>query len=318
MAIYSGLFNSVNGDRKYDAWWFALYFSRFIGNGVYPNPSTGLQVLENENMETVVKSGDGWINGYFIHSNSDHVLQHDLADGVLKRIDRVVMRLNYTSRQIEIEIKKGGFSSNPVAPSLQRDADFFELALADVLINNGATQITQANITDNRLNKELCGIVHGTVDQADMTTIFNQYQSWLKQITAEQEAEFNAWFDQLKDTLEGDVATALYLEIERAEKRARAYTDSAPEAMLMNMGRFGTVRSDKDEYGTFHIVKKSRTDDESTFRKSVFSNPNADGNPLIRTVTTYAEEGVTIIGEPIIFDIEYDEDGDWIREVPRK
>lgn len=203
MAIYSGLFNSVNGDRKYDAWWFALYFSRFIGNGVYPNPSTGLQVTESENLETVVKPGDGWINGYFIHSDSDYVLQHDLADGVLSRIDRVVMRLNYTSRQIELDIKKGEFSSDPVAPLLQRDADFFELALADVLINNGSTQITQANITDNRLNKELCGIVHGVVDQVDLTTIFNQYQSWLKQITAEQEAEFNAWFDQLKDTLEG-------------------------------------------------------------------------------------------------------------------
>lgn len=316
MAIYSGLFNSVNGDRKYDAWWFALYFSRFIGNGVYPNPSTGVQVTESENLETIVKPGDGWINGYFLVNDSDYVLQHDLADGVLSRIDRVVMRLDYAARQIEIEIKKGEFASNPVAPSLQRDADFFELALADVLINNGATQITQADITDNRLNKELCGIVHGVVDQVDLTTIFNQYQSWLKQITAEQEAEFNSWFDQLKDTLEGDVATALYLEIERTEQRVKEYTDSAPEPMLVNAGRFGVNKKTKDKRGSFWIVEKLRKDG-TLFQKSEFSVPNVQGNPTVRHLASYGPDGMTVVGNIAIYDLYYDDDGDFFREVPR-
>lgn len=220
MAIYSGLFMSVNGDRKYNAWWFAKYFSTFIGNGVFPNPSINLQVVENENMTTTVKPGLGWINGYFLYTDSDHVLQHDLADGVLKRIDTVVMRLNYLTRQIEIDINKGLFSSEPIAPALQRDADAYELALADVLINNGATQITQANITDLRLNKELCGIVHGTVDQVDTTTIFNQYQAWFNSVTDGTEQEiadwqqqqyeaFNNWFADLQDILDGDVAANL-------------------------------------------------------------------------------------------------------------
>lgn len=209
MAITSGLFNSINGDRRYDAKWFARYFSRFIGNGVFPNPSTGLQVTENVNMRTVVKAGDGWINGYFIVNDSDYVLQHDVADGVLKRIDRVVMRLNYLSRQIEITIKKGSPASTPSAPLLQRDADMHELAIADVFINNGATVISQASITDTRLNKALCGIVHGTVDQVDTTTIFNQYQSWFGDFTDEKQVEFEAWLDDLKDILDGDVAANL-------------------------------------------------------------------------------------------------------------
>ena len=101
MAIISGMFNSIDGDRRYDASWFARYFATFIGNGVFPNPSTGLQVLEGGNMTTTVKAGNGWINGYFIKNDSDYILQHDLADGVLKRIDRIVMRLNHLSRQVE-------------------------------------------------------------------------------------------------------------------------------------------------------------------------------------------------------------------------
>ncbi|MGE6603938.1 hypothetical protein ACQKEY_19810 [Lysinibacillus fusiformis] len=229
MTIYSGIFNSVNGDRKYNAWWFAKYFATFIGNGVFPNPSTNLQVAAYQNMKVVVKPGSGWIDGYFIYSDGDHVLSLDVADGVLKRIDRVVMRLNHLTRKIEIVVKKGTFASSPVAPTLQRDTDAYELALADVLINNGATQITQSNITDQRLNKTVCGIVHGTVDQVDTTTIFNQYQEWFKEITgsvagevdawqAVQKQEFLTWFESIKDILEGDVAGNLASRIASLEQ----------------------------------------------------------------------------------------------------
>ncbi|WP_336636840.1 glycine-rich domain-containing protein [Lysinibacillus fusiformis] len=230
MAITSGLFNSINGDRAYDEKWFALYFATFIGNGVFPNPSTGLQVYANINMTTKVRTGQGWINGYFIVNQGDYILQHDNADGVLKRIDRVVMKLNHLKREIEIVVKKGAFASNPVAPTLQRDTDAYELALADVLINNGATQIAQANITDQRLNSTLCGIVHGTVDQVDTTTIFNQYQAWFNDIKGSvageldiwqdaQEQEFITWFESIKDILEGDVAGNLASRIAVLEQQ---------------------------------------------------------------------------------------------------
>lgn len=209
MVIQSGFFNSVNGDRKYDANWFAKYFASFIGNGVFPNPSTGLQVVEGVNMNTIVNPGQGWINGYYLVNDADYYLQHDNADGVLKRIDRIVMRLNSTNRTMELVVKKGAFASNPVAPALQRDANAYELALADVLINNGATQITQANITDQRLNKSLCGVVHGLINQVDTTTIFNQYKSWFEGWTVEQEREFNEWLKSIEGLLDGDIAANL-------------------------------------------------------------------------------------------------------------
>lgn len=224
MAIRSGFFNSVNGDRKYDAAWFAQFFASFIGNGVFPNPSNQLQVGENTNMTTTVKPGKGWINGYFIVIDSDYVLQHDNADGVLKRIDRIVMRLDFLTREIEVVVKKGVFASTPVAPALQRDTDAHELALADVLIANGATQITQVNITDQRLNSEVCGIVHGVVDQVDTTTIFNQYLSWFEQFKtteqtqmdlwqAQEQADFETWFASIQDVLDGNVALNLQNQI---------------------------------------------------------------------------------------------------------
>ena len=217
MTLTSGIFNSVNGDRKYNAQWFASYFASFIGNGVFPNPSTGLQVIGNTNMTTIVRPGQGWINGYYLINDANHILTHDVADGVLKRIDRVVMRLNHLTRQIEVVIKKGAYASTPVAPVLQRNVDAYELALADVLINNGATVITQASITDQRLNSALCGIVHGVVDQVDTTTIFNQYQSWFGEFTVDKQADFEEWMETLKDILDGDVAANLASRITSLE-----------------------------------------------------------------------------------------------------
>lgn len=206
MAIRSGMFMSVGGDRKYKAYHFAEYFASFIGNGVFPVPSTGFQVIENANMKIAVKDGKAWINGYYAINEGSVIITLANADGVLNRIDRVVLRYDTKNRIIDTVLKQGTFATNPVAPTLQRDADAYEIALADVYIGKGATTITQANITDQRLNKDLCGIVHGVVDQVDTTTLFNQYQAFFNEYSTKKTAEFEAWVASLQDVLSGDVA----------------------------------------------------------------------------------------------------------------
>lgn len=242
MAIRSGFFNSVNGDRKYDAKRFAEYFASFIGNGVFPNPSDNLQVIANNNMTVTVRPGKAWINGYILINDDDYILTLDPADGALNRIDRIVARYDTVDREIRLEVKKGTFASSPVAPTLQRDADAYELALADVYVAAGSISISQADITDLRLNSELCGIVHGTVEQVDTTTLFNQYLTWLQEKknqydndminwTSQKQAEFedwataqeqdfenwrmqeeqnfNDWFHSIQDILDENAATTI-------------------------------------------------------------------------------------------------------------
>ena len=55
----SGMFTSVNGDRKYTSTFFAEYFASFIGNGIFPNPSTNLQVLADTGMECISTTRQG-------------------------------------------------------------------------------------------------------------------------------------------------------------------------------------------------------------------------------------------------------------------
>lgn len=61
----SSFFNSVKGDRKYSAEDWTDYFGSIIGNGVFPEPSTGLQVEKHSGMRIKIQPGKAWINGYF-------------------------------------------------------------------------------------------------------------------------------------------------------------------------------------------------------------------------------------------------------------
>ena len=207
MVLKYGPFNGT--ENAWDAYDFAEFFKLFFGNGVFPNPSNNLQILAHENMQTKVSIGVGFVEGHKISNTSDFILQHDIADGVLKRIDRVVMRANFLQNKGEIIVKKGTPANSPVAPTLVRNTDYYELALADVLINNGATVITQANITDQRLNTALCGVVATNITQLDTTTLALQYQAAFEQMTIEQQQEFVEWVDSLKDILDENVAATL-------------------------------------------------------------------------------------------------------------
>ena len=151
-----------------------------------------------------------------------------MADGVLKRIDKIVIQFNTLNRNITAKVQKGTFASIPVALALQRDADAYELGIADILVNNGSTIISQANITDLRMNTTYCGWVNSLI-QADTTAIFNQYQAWFTAQSNNYDADmvetqtqfqndFNSWFATVQNTLSGDIAGNLLSKINEIPK----------------------------------------------------------------------------------------------------
>lgn len=250
----SFVFNSVNGDRRYKAEDFREYFASFIGNGVFPNPSTNLQVTDNNNMTITVRKGKGWINGAIYINTDDLVINIDPADGILNRIDRIVLRFDTLNRNIKLAVKKSTFNSSPVALDLQRDADAYELGLADVFIKAGAISITQSSITDLRLNKTLCGIVKGTVEEIDTTTLLaqlnawkdeeisnfntwrenqkNKQDEWYNTTTTNFVSEFNVWFESIKDILDGDAAGNLLNEINKVKEDLASIEITAQRATV--------------------------------------------------------------------------------------
>jgi hypothetical protein len=188
-------FNSVNHDRRYFDEDFARYFKPILTNGVFPSPSNTLQVTADGNsMKISVQPGNGWINGRGYNNDAAWYYQLTNADGATNRIDRIVLRWSRADRSITLAVKQGTFATAPTASALQRDDDIYELALADVYVGAGVTSVTQANITDLRLNSDLCGLVC-SIFTPNTTRYYDQITADLAEFKASNEADFSKWHD---------------------------------------------------------------------------------------------------------------------------
>ena len=214
MALTYGFFDAelVQGqyDRVYDAAEFAQYFSLLIKNGVFPDPSTNLQVKASSptaNMNVNIEAGYGWINGYWAKNDSPYTLTIQPAHGSLNRIDAVVLRWVSSTRSMEFDVLTGTPNASPQIPNLTRTVEIYELMLASITVANGATSIAQASITDKRPDSSVCGWVTSLIENIDTTDLFAQFED-----------AFETWFDNIKGQLEGDVVTNLQRQIDERVK----------------------------------------------------------------------------------------------------
>ena len=181
MAIKGLFFNAVENsgvyDRVYNASDFSSYLHNIVGNGVFPNPSTNLQVIASSGMNVVVKAGEGWAEGHKIINTQDYSLTIEGADALYTRIDRVVFYVDYDNRKMGIRVNRGTPASVPVAPAIQRDGSVYEMGLAKITVPRAATSITAANITDTRADSSVCGWAAGVIQQVDTSTLWAQYNA---------------------------------------------------------------------------------------------------------------------------------------------
>ena len=159
----SGFFNSSGGDRVYSATDFAAYFGKLVSNGIFYAAPTNLQVTPDSGMAVSVVAGSAWINGYSYENTDALVLNLATASGVNPRIDRVVVRFSAVERRIYLATLIGTPSEVPVAPTLTRTNDIYELGIADIMIPKGSVTVAAINIFDTRLSTTLCGLVNSLV-----------------------------------------------------------------------------------------------------------------------------------------------------------
>jgi len=222
MAEKSFPFASVNGDRVYGAADWADYFKKILTNGVFPVGSQ-LLVSAGGGMSVSISAGNAWLNGYGYANTDAFALDIDAADGVLKRKDRIVLRWGRVARAINLAVIKGTASASPVAPTLVRDADYYDIGLAEISIPNGITAIEGAHISDTRLDPAVCGIVSSLITP-DTEGWYEgweaEYLAWL----AGKKDEYEDWFNELEAMLDGEVATQLAAAILTKADKATNYT----------------------------------------------------------------------------------------------
>lgn len=191
-----GFFNSMSGDRKYDADDISNFFFNLISDGVLANPADNLKVVQRSGMTVSVEAGYAMIKAKYYKAESANVLTIDPADADNPRIDRVCIGLNYSARNLSLYVKKGTAAASPTAPELTRTAGvLWEICLAEIAVGAGATAITTADITDKRADTTLCGYITGLIEQIDTTDLFAQFT-----------AAFYQWFDSLTQSLILDVS----------------------------------------------------------------------------------------------------------------
>lgn len=143
--------------------------------------SDGVGWLSNDNGDGIVFWNDNEQTG-----ESKLTLTHDVADGVLDRIDRIVVTwetTNYVALPT-ISILKGTASSNPVVPSLTNNNIQRQISLAKVSIPAGTVSLSASMITDERLDQSVCGIVTEAI-KIDTTTMQSQFEALLRSIQNE-------------------------------------------------------------------------------------------------------------------------------------
>ena len=213
MSYKYGFFDSIdlgdgNYDRVYSSAEFSHYWALLVGNGVFIQPSTSLNVVATTPVSMGVKvlPGTGWIKGHYltIPDNTDEFIDVPVADPSLPRIDSIIMALNNSDRDMKLYVRSGTAAVSPTAVTLQRDNDVWELELAQITLAAGAGNITQQSIRDMRTDPDRCGIVTGLIDQFDVSGFFTAAK-----------ASFDEWFEGVRVELEGDVAGNLYNKIDR-------------------------------------------------------------------------------------------------------
>ena len=198
-------FNAVAVDGEYDRVYkaedWAWYFATFIANGIFPKPSDGLQVVAYSGMEIRVNAGYAFINGYAFRNPATLSVTLDTAEGALNRVDRVVVRWDLPQRDMYIAVLKGTPSAKTTATAVTRTTEIWELALADIYVGKGVTRIQTQNITDQRFNSAVCGIVTGTVEEIDASVLTKQFTDFFNTYSAAVLDEFSAYKQSMEKYL---------------------------------------------------------------------------------------------------------------------
>ena len=174
----------MEDDRLYEAEIFRKYFAKFLSNGVYFGHyknygENSMKVSLDNGLTVKVNKGCGIINGadYELENDTLFVLERPAT---AERKDRVVIRVDDTLaiRETQLYIKEG---NGTIPATLQRDNNIYEICIAEVTVKS-TSNLTEADIVDTRLDKNLCGIVNSLIT-IDGEELYQRFKSYIDTMT---------------------------------------------------------------------------------------------------------------------------------------
>jgi hypothetical protein len=165
-----------------------------------------------------IGKGIAWLHyGEFagaVYGNTNEInLPIPLADATYPRIDRVVIRYDAVQNKGFLTISPGTPASNPAPAALLRNENAYEISLAKVYVAAGATEITVANITDERLDESVCGLMRDGVTGIDTSVIRAQAIASLEKVKDDAKEVLDLIKEAYNSAIDGTLAGNLQTQI---------------------------------------------------------------------------------------------------------
>lgn len=294
MSVSSGFFNSLNGDRKYNAAQMSAIFDGLIIDGVFASIGTAFAVKAAGGLTVNVGIGKAWFDHTWTVNDSILPMTAPEAEVLLDRIDAVVLEVNGTEsvRENTIKFVKGNPSSAPSRPTLTNEGNVHQYPLCYIYRKYGTAVINQADITP-MVGTESTPFVTGVLQTISLDELLGKWQDELDRFTdarsqevddwiAQEESDFTAWFNKMKADLQQE-QTVLDQWIASEQADFLAWYNQMKDQLSGDVAGNLQLEIDKEEVKRILLVGFEDGTKEFSDDGTVITSTASDGRTLTKT-----------------------------------
>lgn len=294
MSVSSGFFNSLNGDRKYNAAQMSAIFDGLIIDGVFASIGTAFAVKAAGGLTVNVGIGKAWFDHTWTVNDSILPMTAPEAEVLLDRIDAVVLEVNgmESVRNNTIKFVKGNPSSAPSRPTLTNEENVHQYPLCYIYRKYGTAVINQADITP-MVGTESTPFVTGILQTISLDELLGKWQDELDRFTdarskevddwiAQEESDFTAWFNKMKADLQQE-QTVLDQWIASEQADFLAWYNQMKDQLSGDVAGNLQLEIDKEEVKRILLVGFEDGTKEFSDDGTVITSTASDGRILTKT-----------------------------------
>ena len=294
MSVSSGFFNSLNGDRKYNAAQMSAIFDGLIIDGVFASIGTAFAVKAAGGLTVNVGVGKAWFDHTWTVNDSILPMTAPEAEVLLDRIDAVVLEVNGTEsvRENTIKFVKGNPSSAPSRPILTNEGNVHQYPLCYIYRKYGTAVINQADITP-MVGTESTPFVTGILQTISLDELLGKWQDELDRFTdarsqevddwiAQEESDFTAWFNKMKADLQQE-QTVLDQWIASEQADFLAWYNQMKDQLSGDVAGNLQLEIDKEKVKRILLVGFEDGTKEFSDDGTVITSTASDGRTLTKT-----------------------------------
>lgn len=294
MSVSSGFFNSLNGDRKYNAAQMSAIFDGLIIDGVFASIGTAFAVKAAGGLTVKVGVGKAWFDHTWTVNDSILPMTAPEAEVLLDRIDAVVLEVNgmESVRENTIKFVKGNPSSAPSRPTLTNEGNVHQYPLCYIYRKYGTAVINQADITP-MVGTESTPFVTGILQTISLDELLGKWQDELDRFTdarskevddwiAQEESDFTTWFNKMKADLQQE-QNVLDQWIASEQADFLAWYNQMKDQLSGDVAGNLQLEIDKEEVKRILLVGFEDGTKEFSDDGTVITSTASDGRTLTKT-----------------------------------